>query len=429
MESPLPAFPAPQGGASLLLSLQLHTKIIVVVGSGPLAASRAFSALEADASVVVLAKGGLESACEELRWRAQVGQLTILDLDSLPGSPNTAPSAGRDAAAFQSYVENSPHKIWFVFVTDTLLSTESSKRRSHSSAAQLYRTCSDLNILVNVTDMPDLCDFSFTSTHRFESEESGKRTALQIGVTTNGKGCRLAGRLRREIVAKLPKDVGMAVENIGKLRALIKAAEVSDEGKGDECLPYDELNEDSSLPTPNRPVPSRSTKETAFEGAKRRMKWVAQVSEYWPMSSLAKMTETEMEDILNENGTTLETPRSNLTGNGTTSMHSLALSHPRPSIGRIFLVGSGPGHPSLLTLAAFTTLTKFADLVLSDKLVPDAVLAMVHSHVEVRIARKFPGNAEGAQNEMMEAAVEAARKGLTVVRVRSILFYFENTNC
>lgn len=81
------------------------------------------------------------------------------------------------------------------------------------------------------------------------------------------------------------------------------------------------------------------------------------------------------------------------------------------------LVGSGPGHPALLTLATHSALTRQADLVLSDKLVPAAVLALIPPHVEVRIARKFPGNAEGAQTEMMEAALEAAQRGLTVVRV------------
>lgn len=87
-----------------------------------------------------------------------------------------------------------------------------------------------------------------------------------------------------------------------------------------------------------------------------------------------------------------------------------------PSRGKILLVGSGPGHPSLLTLAAHNALTKHANLVLSDKLVSDAVLALIPHEVEVRIARKFPGNAEDGQTEMMEAAIEAARRGLTVVR-------------
>ena len=86
--------------------------------------------------------------------------------------------------------------------------------------------------------------------------------------------------------------------------------------------------------------------------------------------------------------------------------------------GRILLVGSGPGHPSLLTIATHTALTQWADLVLSDKLVPETILTLIPNHVPVRIANKFPGNVEVAQIQMMEAAVEAANKGLTVVRVR-----------
>jgi uroporphyrin-III C-methyltransferase len=89
-----------------------------------------------------------------------------------------------------------------------------------------------------------------------------------------------------------------------------------------------------------------------------------------------------------------------------------------PKNGRILLVGSGPGHPSLLTIATHTALTQWADLVLSDRLVPDTILTLIPKHVSVRIANKFPGNVEVAQIEMMEAAVEAASKGLTVVRVR-----------
>ena len=39
------------------------------------------------------------------------------------------------------------------------------------------------------------------------------------------------------------------------------------------------------------------------------------------------------------------------------------------------------------------------------------------SDIEIRIARKFPGNAERAQEELCQAAVEAAKQGKVVVRV------------
>ncbi|KAJ7083379.1 uroporphyrin-III C-methyltransferase [Mycena belliarum] len=385
------SFPAPQGGASLVLSFRLRNRKILILGSGPLAASRAFSALEADSAITVIAKGGLTSACDELRWRVQQQQLRVVDWDTLPQSS----SGTEEEASLGSHLTDTS----FVCVTDTVLGEPN--RRGRASAERIYRLCRARNIPVNTTDMPDLCDFSFTATHRFEGPLSGTRSALQIGVTTNGQGCRLAGRVKREIVGLLPKEVGAAVDQVGIMRGLARPLDAVEEH---------ELCEDSGMSTPNRPVPARSPTETEVERASRRMKWVAQVSEYWPISRLAAMTEHDMGEVLAGECYTSPSAPSTLSP----SIHSLDIRQK----GRIFLVGSGPGHPSLLTIATHTALTKLADLVLSDKLVPAAVLALIPPTVQVRIAKKFPGNAEGAQNEMMEAAVEAASRGLTVVRLK-----------
>jgi uroporphyrin-III C-methyltransferase len=401
-----PAFPHPTSGASLVLSFRLYRRIVLIIGSNPLAASRAFSALEADASVIVLAKGGLDKACDELKWRVKNRQLEVHDLDALlESSPLDS-----EIQALESYLNTLP-RISLVFITDTLSNTNPANPRTHASADKLYALFSRRYIPVNTTDYPDLCDFSFTSTYRFV-DESNTSTALQVGVTTNGKGCRLAGRIRREVVAGLPKAVGGAVEKVGRLRDLAKAE--------DGIVTDGENNEDSVVDTPNRPVPSRnpSESETKYETARRRMKWVAQVSEYWPLEKLAKMTEEEMRDLLN-GGTGGEVSAWSIRPTFE-SQHALQLS---PPPGKILLVGSGPGHPSLLTLATHSALTKHAQLVLSDKLVPAAVLALIPKDIEVRIARKFPGNADGAQEEMMEAAVDAAKKGLTVVRVGVTTYY------
>ncbi|KAJ7053911.1 uroporphyrin-III C-methyltransferase [Mycena amicta] len=376
-------FPAPQGGGSLLLSFRLQSRTTLIIGSGPLAASRAFAALEADSTVVVLANGGVETACAELRWRAEQGQVQLVDYEGETG--------------LESYLTD---EIRLVCVTDTILSTDRERpRRSRDSAASIYRLCRARGIPVNTTDMPDLCDFTFCATHRFTSSGSETRSALQIGVTTNGRGCRLASRVKREVVGLLPKEIGVAVEKVGIMRGLV--------------LPADEETYDA---TPNTPVPARSTKtaETDAEAATRRMKWVAQVSEYWPIARLASMNEQEMRDVL-AGGFSSSSPSSTSTEQ---TVHNLGLSPPRSPTGRIFLIGSGPGHPSLLTVAAHTLLTTLPDLVLSDKLVPAAVLALIPPSVQVRIARKFPGNADGAQTEMMEAAVDAAKRGLTVVRLK-----------
>jgi len=415
---PSPAFPSPKGGASLILTFRLQSKTTLILGSNTLAAFRAFAALEADSQVVIIAKGGLRNACEELRWRASQGQLTMLDWDTLPST--SAASVDRDVKALESYIATM-NAITLICVTDTIITSDSAQIRTRAFATQIYQLCQARNIPLNICDMPEFCTFSFASVHRFIDSESGHSTPLQVAVTTNGQGCRLAGRIRREIVSKLPKEVGVAVEKMGKLRRLAKVSDAATDGEPDY-----ELNEESGITTPNRPVPLRSTIETSSEIALRRMRWVAQVSEYWPLARLAKMTEVEMEKVLSsgeEEGTAGYFSGGLLrhTDQAVNSIHPLtesdSVSH---SQGRILLVGSGPGHPSLLTLATHEALTKHANLVLSDKLVPDAVLALIPTEVDVRIARKFPGNAEGAQNEMMEAAIEAARRGLTVVRVGTL---------
>ncbi|KAH9897687.1 uroporphyrin-III C-methyltransferase [Cubamyces lactineus] len=415
------AFPTPVGGASLLLSFKPTKKDILIIGGNTLAAKRAFAALEAEATVIVLARGGASAACEELKWRADQGQLELYDLDALPCSSATLSDYWRDAKAVDTFIYTRPTRIHLVCITDTIASPKATYRRSYASAREIARECRHRRIPINVTDMPDLCDFSFMSTHRFAASDSEQPSALQVGVTTNGHGCRLAGRIRRDIVANLPKDIGSAVERVGKLRALAKS---TGGVEGEEAA--QELDEDGAPDTPNEPVPQRKHEESAEERTRRRVKWVAQVSEYWPIRKLARLTEEEMDAILDgrdiptgitRSGSGVSSPTpSQGDSEISSSLHDLSLAPPRR--GRIFLVGSGPGHPSLLTVATHAALTKHADLVLSDKLVPDAVLALIPAHVEVRIARKFPGNAEGAQMELMEAAVEAAARGLTVVRLK-----------
>ncbi|THH32819.1 hypothetical protein EUX98_g1311 [Antrodiella citrinella] len=402
------AFPSPVGGASLILSFRPAQKTVLVVGTGPLAASRAFAALEADAKVVVLGRTEANDVCEELKWRSQQHQLELFDLSGPSGD-----GQDRDAETLEDYMTRISD-VSLVCVTDTSLTPGFHHRRSVESATRIALVCRRWKIPLNVADQPDLCDFTFTSTHRFTDSQTGLPTALQVGVTSNGQGCRLAGRLRRDLVSTLPKDVGDAVVRVGKLRILAKG---SSGLEGSVTV----AEADSDL-TPNTPVPQGHQSETTVDMARRRMRWVAQVSEYWPIPRLATLSHEEMTSILGGDAGT----SSNVQVNGTTShpkdskvpsVHALPLNPASPK-GRIYLTGSGPGHPSLLTIATHDALTRRANLVLSDKLVPAAVLALIPAGVEVKIARKFPGNADGAQNELMEVAIEAANRGLTVVRLK-----------
>ena len=401
-------FPQPVGGASLILSFRLEKKTTVIVGSSALAAKRAFAALEADSSVVVFSKA--DALCDELHWRADHGQLTLKPLGS---------TEEEDEHILETYLESLTEDISFVCVADTLSAMQEGKR-SLESANRIYRICRKHQVPVNISDLPQLCDFSFTSTHRFIDTATNAPSPLQIGVTANGQGCRISGRIRRDIVAALPKEVGAAVSVMGRLRKRAKEELFGcEEGNGGDGR--EEAVEEA---TPNLPVPQRSVAESDIEVSKRRMRWVSQVSEYWSFSRLAGMGEGDIDNLLSGD---LGLGSSSTADLSRTSQHQLNPETP-PHKGRIFLVGSGPGHPSLLTVATRDALTKYADLVLSDKLVPATVLEIIPSHVQVQIARKFPGNADGAQFELQEAAVEAAKRGLTVVRVSTDLLIHLSNN-
>ncbi|KAH9024413.1 tetrapyrrole methylase [Lactarius hengduanensis] len=366
-----------QRGASLLLAFRAQpSRAVLILGSDLLAASRAFSALEAEFDVIIMTPGGRASVCEELAWRADRSELTIIDSSAAPPA-----SDSHDPHALARCLDEHL-SISLVFVTDTVLGgSPPPTRRSRASAERLYGVCRARRVPVNITDMPDLCDFTLPSAHRVPG------TPLQLAVATNGQGCRIGARIRRELVARIPRDAGAAVARLGELRRLARAdGEAEADGEGHAS-------------TPNRPVPQRrvTEEETDTERSVRRMRWVAQISEYWSYSHLAGLTKEGMENVLSGNG--LGVPSDALAGSepGTDSRHRTR---------------------GLLTVATRDILTKQADLVLSDKLVPEAVLAIIPKQVEVQIARKFPGNAEGAQQEMMETAVDAASRGLTVVRLK-----------
>jgi uroporphyrin-III C-methyltransferase/precorrin-2 dehydrogenase/sirohydrochlorin ferrochelatase len=81
--------------------------------------------------------------------------------------------------------------------------------------AAVYRGCVERNILCNsVDDIPN-CDFFFGSVV--------SRGNLQIAISTSGESPAVAQRLRREIDAQLPGDLGPWLENLGALRREVLA--------------------------------------------------------------------------------------------------------------------------------------------------------------------------------------------------------------
>ncbi|RAL48900.1 hypothetical protein DM860_001220 [Cuscuta australis] len=85
--------------------------------------------------------------------------------------------------------------------------------------------------------------------------------------------------------------------------------------------------------------------------------------------------------------------------------------------GNVFLVGTGPGDPELLTLRALRVI-QGADLVLYDRLVSNDVLNLVGPDVRFLYVGKTAGYHSRTQEEIHELLLSFAEIGATVVRLK-----------
>jgi precorrin-2 dehydrogenase/sirohydrochlorin ferrochelatase len=91
------------------------------------------------------------------------------------------------------------------------------------ASSQIYKLCKEKRIPANIADVPPECDFYFGSVHR--------DGPLQIMVSTNGNGPKLANIVRRRIASSLPSNIGAAIQRVGLLRRkLRRIAPGSEEG-------------------------------------------------------------------------------------------------------------------------------------------------------------------------------------------------------
>jgi uroporphyrin-III C-methyltransferase/precorrin-2 dehydrogenase/sirohydrochlorin ferrochelatase len=217
----------------------------------------------------------------------------------------------------------------------------------------VYRAATERGILCNsVDDIPN-CDFFFGSVIN--------RGALQIAISTAGESPAVAQRLRHEIEAQLPADLGPWLENLGQLRREVLAIHPrSDERK---VLLHQ--------------LASRSVCESASCPSRRMA--------YAPLAA----SEPEPD------------PGSD---------------RPAPD-GKIWLVGAGPGDPELLTIKALRLLQS-ANVVLHDDLVPQTILDLAPRAEVVNVGKRC-GFKNITQEEINGLLVEHARQGRRVVRLKS----------
>ena len=162
--------------------LKLSAKPCIVIGAGNLAESKIESLRAANARVTVIAP----NARERIEQMAANGEVEWLRREYKAGDlrGNFLVVAATDAAAVNRAV---------------------------------FAEAEAAGILCNAVDDPPFCDFYFPSVVR--------RGDLQVAISTAGASPALAQRLRKELNAALPLDLGEWLTDLGNLRREVVAAE------------------------------------------------------------------------------------------------------------------------------------------------------------------------------------------------------------
>ncbi|KAK6201018.1 methionine metabolism [Scheffersomyces amazonensis] len=275
----------------------------------------------------------------------------------------------------------------------------------HELKCQIYNECKKLRIPINTTDTPELCTFTLLSTHTAGD--------FQMGVTTSGKGCKLASRIKRELVNALPANIGEICDKVGELRTRIQREDaiiLSSNSNHEDIGEHDE----DAVTTSKLNSLVEEFNMSKEQQKSQRARWLSQIVEYFPLQYLSTLSLDDLSQAYhNKNELIDSTEKDDESFESANKRQKLVRKQ-----GTISLVGSGPGSVSLLTLGALHAIFT-ADLILADKLVPQEVIDLIpQKRTKLFIARKFPGNAERAQQELLEMGLQGLERGERVVRLK-----------
>ncbi|KAJ7449929.1 siroheme synthase [Mycena latifolia] len=220
--------PASLGGGSLLIAWQLKDKNVLIVGGGEVASQRIESVLTADALITILSPAkGLHARTKEL-IDTHPTRITYYD------------------RRFSGPAEI--HKM------DMVLTALDDVNRSR----EICEMCRNAKVPVNAADIPDLCDFYFGAQIR--------DGPLQIMISTNGNGPRMAALMKKKLQSALSGKEGEAIERVGVLRNQLK-----------ERAP-------------------------GVGGAlgRKRMKWMSEVCNTWEVDELTQLDDVIITKLLDE---------------------------------------------------------------------------------------------------------------------------------
>jgi precorrin-2 dehydrogenase / sirohydrochlorin ferrochelatase len=214
------------GGGSLLIAWQLKNKSVLIVGGGEVAAQRLESILTADANITLLSP---EKGLHPLTRRIiKLRQDRITYNDRL----------------FQGFEDLDNMDMVLTAIDDNEL--------SH----RIVIICRERRIPVNAADIPDLCDFYFGAQIR--------DGPLQIMISTNGNGPRIAALIKTRLQKGLSGFEGEAIVKVGQLRNKLK----------------------ERAPGVGGPL------------GRERMKWMTRLCDQWEMEDFTSLDEAMMDNLL-----------------------------------------------------------------------------------------------------------------------------------
>ncbi|KAJ3066271.1 hypothetical protein HDU98_010431 [Podochytrium sp. JEL0797] len=321
VSKPLASGTPAAAASSLIVSWAISGKAVLVVGGDSVAASRASFAADAGARVTLVSPfNTLSAAAKQLLSHGSAVQWVDRGFET------------RDVDAADMVFVCADHAV------------------SPSLARQVAALCREKKVPVNATSASDLSDFFFMSTFKDQS--------LQVAISTNGNGPRLAAKLRKQIVHAIPQHAGAALEALASLRHALKRAD---------------------------PAPASNA---------RRMAFVNRVSETWSVETLAALSEVEIAVLVK-------------------AYTSDAADLPKLKQGTVRVIRTGAGHLDDLTVGAYRALAE-AELVLADANVSKEILDAVTGDLMM-----IPADAEKVSDSMLYAALRALELGQTVIRLKS----------